>query len=293
MILPRHDLGELYPFQSHYLQLENQVRMHYLDEGEGPVVVLLHGNPTWSFYYRELIKSLSGQYRVIVPDHVGCGFSDKPQRYAYTLSRHIANLDRLLTTLDVKDITLGVHDWGGAIGFGWAVDHPALVRKFVVFNTAAFSGPCPFSIRVCRWPVLGEIIVRGFNGFALPATRMALAHPSRISAAVKRGYLLPYDNYANRIAVHQFVKDIPLTKGAASYDTIKHTEDLLSIFCDYPMLICWGAQDFCFNDWYLQQWQVRFPKAKTHYFEEAGHYVVEEAIEEIRPLVMRFLEEGA
>ncbi len=293
MSLPCHDLGELYPFQSHYLTLDHGVRLHYLDEGEGPVVVLLHGNPTWSFYYRELIKTLRGQYRVIVPDHVGCGFSDKPQSYAYTLSQHIANLGQLLTSLKVKDISLGVHDWGGAIGFGWAVDHPEMVKKFVVFNTAAFAGPCPISIRICRWPVIGEFIVRGVNGFALPATRMAFAHPKRISSEVKRGYLLPYDSYANRIAVHQFVKDIPLSKGAVSYATIKHTEDSLSIFRDHPMLICWGAHDFCFNDWYFEQWKRRFPKAETHYFAEAGHYVVEEAIEEIRPLMMGFLEEGS
>jgi len=165
MTVSRHDLGDLYPFQSHYLQLDHQVRLHYLDEGSGPVVVLLHGNPTWSFYYRELIKSLRGRYRVIVPDHVGCGFSDKPQAYAYTLSQHISNLDQLISSLGLRDITLGVHDWGGAIGFGWAVDHPALVRKFVVFNTSAFMGPCPLRIRICSWPVIGEIIVRRKRGW--------------------------------------------------------------------------------------------------------------------------------
>ncbi len=293
MTAPHHDLGELYPFKSHFLTLDQSVRLHYLDEGQGPVVVLLHGNPTWSFYYRKLIQALSSRYRVIVPDHVGCGLSDKPQRYAYTLAQHITNLDRLITSLDLQDITLGVHDWGGAIGFGWAVDHPKLVRKFVVFNTAAFSGPCPLRIRVCGWPVIGNLIVRGLNGFARPATWMAFAHPQRIPRAVKRGYLLPYNSYTNRVAVHRFVKDIPLTPRAASHDIITRTAASLVKFRDHPMLICWGAQDFCFNHWYLQQWQQHFPKAVTHYFEQAGHYVVEEAIDEITPLVLRFLEDNS
>ncbi len=149
-------LGELYPFASHYVDVGGY-RMHYVDEGVGPAVVMLHGNPTWSFHYRELIKGLRDTYRVIVPDHIGCGLSDKPQEYPYTLSTHIDNVERLIDRLNLESVTLAVHDWGGAIGFGWAARHPSSVRDLILFNTAAFLvDSCPLRLRICRWPVIGE-----------------------------------------------------------------------------------------------------------------------------------------
>jgi pimeloyl-ACP methyl ester carboxylesterase len=121
------------------------VRYHYLDEGprDGPPVVMLHGNPTWSFYYRTLIPGISESYRVVVPDHVGCGLSDKPQDYDYTLEQHIQNVEALIGRLGLKDVTLAVHDWGGVIGMGYATRHVENVARFVIFNTAAFAAsPC-------------------------------------------------------------------------------------------------------------------------------------------------------
>src|SRR3989338_6551111 len=119
---------KLYPFESHFLDLEG-VRYHYVDEGRGEPVVLLHGNPTWSFYYRRLILDLRQRYRVIAPDHIGCGFSDKPQRYAYTLEQHIANGQALIERLGLARIALVMHDWGGAIGMGSATRHPDTVAR--------------------------------------------------------------------------------------------------------------------------------------------------------------------
>ena len=140
-------LGELYPFSSNYLDVPGG-RMHYLDEGSGPPLLMFH------------VKGLRDQYRVIVPDHIGCGLSDKPRQYPYTLSTHIDNVTRLVDHLGLRDLTLVVHDWGGPIGFGWAVRHPDLVKSFAVFNTAAFlDGKMPFRIRLSGWPVLGTIAV--------------------------------------------------------------------------------------------------------------------------------------
>jgi len=283
-----HGLEELYPFDSHYLNMGGPL-MHYVDEGDGPPVVMLHGNPTWSFYYRELIRALRRSHRVIVPDHVGCGLSEKPRLYPYTLSTHIDNLELLLDRLDLRDITLVVHDWGGAIGFGWAMRHPERVRRFVVFNTAAFFGPCPWRIRVCRWPVLGAFLVRGLNLFARQATWMACRKHGRMTRLVKRGYLLPYGDVSSRRAVHRFVQDIPLTEHVPSHAVMKEIEAALPQFRDHPMLICWGALDFCFNDGYLDEWRQRFPDAEVHRFEDAGHYVVEDAHERILPLMRAFL----
>jgi haloalkane dehalogenase len=281
-------LADLYPFRSRYFDLGGW-RMHYVDEGTGPAIVMLHGNPTWSFYYRELIKGLRDRYRVVAPDHIGCGLSDKPQNYDYTLAAHIENLSNLLNHLRLRDVTLAMHDWGGAIGFGWAMRNPDRVRRFIVFNTAAFFGPCPLRIRLCRWPILGDLAVRGFNAFARGATLLACKRRERMTGRVKRGYLLPYDSFAKRVAMLRFVRDIPLRRGQPSYRVLKEIEDALPLFQNRPMLICWGARDFCFNDWYLDAWKARFPFAQAHRFEDAGHYVLEDAHERILPLIRRFL----
>jgi len=129
----------------------NQTRMHYVDQGEGVTILMLHGNPTWSFYFRNLIDGLSKTNRVIVPDHIGMGLSEKPQNADYSLAFHIENLERLIEHLDLKDIILIVHDWGGAIGFGYTVNHLQNVRKIVVLNSSAFFDPgVPWRIRICR-----------------------------------------------------------------------------------------------------------------------------------------------
>ncbi len=281
-------LGELYPFESHYLDIGG-VRMHFVDEGSGPAVIMLHGNPTWSFYYRELIKGLRDHYRVIAPDHIGCGLSDKPQRYPYTLSTHIDNLGRLIDHLKADDVTLAGHDWGGAIGFGWAARNPDRVKRFVVFNTAAFFGRMPFRILVCRWPILGDMLVRRFNLFARAAIGMASGQRDRMTPEVAHGYLLPYDNYTNRVGVLQFIRDIPLTPSVPSHSVLESIEAALPQFRDRPMAIFWGEKDFCFNDSFLRGWIERFPHANVHRFPDAGHYVVEDAHERILPLLREFL----
>ncbi len=282
-------LEDLYPFESHYLDVAGG-RMHYVDQGDGPPVVMLHGNPTWSFYYRELIKGLRDRYRVIAPDHIGCGLSDKPQQYPYTLSTHIDNVERLIDHLDLSDVTLAVHDWGGPIGFGWAARRPDRVRGFIVFNSAVFlGGRVPFRIRICRRPIFGDIAVRGFNAFARAAVHMACCKRDRMTPQVKRGYLLPYDNAANRVGILCFVHDIPMTPKVPSHRVIKRIESALPRFRDRPMLICWGMKDFCFTDRFLAEWVARFPDARVHRFDDAGHYVVEDAHERILPLLKVFL----
>jgi len=283
-------LGDLYPFASHYVDIGGH-RMHYVDEGDGPVVLMLHGNPTWSFYYRDLIKGLRDRYRVVVPDHIGCGLSDKPQDYPYTLATHIANVERLVDHLGLTDVTLAVHDWGGAIGFGLAVRRTDLVRRFVVFNTAAFlGGRMPWRIGVCRIPLFGGMAVRGLNGFAGCAMFMACAKHERMTPEVKRGYLLPYNSYANRVAVHRFVKDIPTRPTHVSYGTLAEIEAGLAALRDRPMTIFWGMKDFCFTPKFLDEWIKRFPDADVHRFADAGHYVVEDAHERILPVLGTFLD---
>jgi pimeloyl-ACP methyl ester carboxylesterase len=270
------------------------VRYHYLDEGprDGPPVVMLHGNPTWSFYYRTLIPGISESYRVVVPDHVGCGLSDKPQDYDYTLEQHIQNVEALIGRLGLKDVTLAVHDWGGVIGMGYATRHVENVARFVIFNTAAFYQPrLPLRIKVCRIPVLGDVLLRGLNVFARLALPLATHHRERLTQAVKAGYLAPYDSWRNRIAILRFVQDIPFEKQHRSRKTLDVIEANLYLFAEHPMLIVWGAEDFCFTvEHFMTEWQVRFPYAETRVVRDAGHYVVEDAHERIVPWILEFLE---
>ena len=283
---------DLYPFSSHSLQLD-RLRYHYLDEGSGENLLMLHGNPTWSFYYRNLILGLKGSYRCVVPDHMGMGKSDKPQDYPYTLSRHIDNLEKLADHLELNDITLVVHDWGGAIGMGFAVRHPERIRRLVIFNTAAFlSSEIPLGLSLCRIPGFGAIAIRGFNLFARGAIRWACVKQERMTEEVRAGYLAPYDNFANRVANLRFVQDIPISPDSPSYYVIQHIEENLKLFQEHPVQIIWGAHDFVFNDHFLKRWQEIFPQAEVHRMEDAGHYVVEDAHERILPLLYEFLQKN-
>jgi haloalkane dehalogenase len=286
----RMSFGDEYPFASQFLDLDG-VRYHYLDEGAGPPLLMVHGNPTWSFAWRNLVKDLSRDYRVLAVDHVGCGLSDKPADYPYTLAQHIDNLCRFVEALDLSGLTLFAHDWGGAIGMGAAGRLPRRFSRFVLFNTAAFrSKRIPWRIAVCRTPVLGALAVRGLNLFSRAALWMAVEKRERMTPAVKAGYLAPYDRWRNRIAVLRFVKDIPLSPAHPSYQTLTAVEEGLAQFRDRPMLFVWGERDWCFTVDFLREFERRFPQAETFLIPDAAHYVFEDAWERILPRVRTFLE---
>ncbi len=280
---------DLYPFTSLYFDL-NPYKLHYLDEGEGEVLLFLHGNPTWSFYYRNLIQNFQGRYRCVAPDHIGCGFSDKPQDYDYTLSTHIDNLENLVDFLGLKNITLVVHDWGGAIGMGLAVRKPELIKRLVLFNTASFlSMDIPLRIGLCRMPLLGTILIRYLNLFVRGVLRFGLKRRKRLKKNVRAGYLAPYDTFENRIANLKFVQDIPMEQAVPSYSVIQCIERNLKQFDGYPILIIWGSEDFCFNVKFLNKWREIFPRAEVREVYNAGHLVVEDASDEIIPWIEGFL----
>jgi haloalkane dehalogenase len=271
------------------------LRMHYVDEGAGDPVVMLHGNPTWCFYYRGLVEGLRGQYRTIVPDHIGCGLSDRPDdsRYEYSLARRADDVEALLDHLGLRDnLTLVLHDWGGMIGMAFAHRHPERIRRLVILNTAAFRMPpskrLPLSLWACRTPLLGPVLVRGLNAFSRGAVRYCAMKP--LSPEVRAGYLAPYDTWANRIAVLRFVQDIPLAPGDRGHDIVTAVEQGLSQIADVPMLICWGERDFVFDHHFLAEWQRHFPRAEVHRIPDAGHYVLEDAGAEILALVQSFLQ---
>jgi cis-3-alkyl-4-acyloxetan-2-one decarboxylase len=157
-------------------------------------------------------------------------------------------------------------------------------------NTAAFrSNQIPLRIAVCGIPILGAIAVRGFNGFSRAALTMAVSRQP-LSKAAKRGLLAPYDSWANRVAVLRFIQDIPLQPLHPSYAKLVQVEEGLSQFVDRPMLLLWGAKDWCFTLDFLNEFQHRFPQAESHVIADAGHYVFEDAPDEVVEYVRRFLD---
>ena len=285
----RHAFADEYPFESNFLDLDG-LRYHYIDEGQGESLLLVHGNPTWSFAWRNFVKALSRDYRVLAVDHIGCGYSDKPQDYPYVLKQHVDNLQRFVEALELNRTTLLAHDWGGAIGLGTAVRLPECFSRFVLLNTAAFrSTQIPWRITVCRIPLLGALGIRGLNLFARAALRMAVEKRERLTAAVKAGYLAPYHDWNSRVAILRFVQDIPLAASHCSYEALVDVERGLAQFQQSPMLLVWGERDWCFTVDFLREFQQRFPEAETLSIPDAGHYVFEDAFEQIIPRVRQFL----
>ena len=321
------EFRKLYPFESRWHDLGG-VRMHYVDEGAGDPVVMVHGNPTWSFYWRELIKALRWTHRCIAMDHIGCGLSDKPGDvttarndecrienvecrnedgtpdrdfnilhstfnipYSYTLARRVADLESLLDALHLeRNVTLVVHDWGGMIGLTAALRRPERIARIVVMNTAAFllteGDSLPLRLWLLHDNPLAPLLVQGFNLFAWAATRMAVTRP--LPREVRDAYLMPYDTWHNRLATLRFVQDIPLEPSHPSYALAKWTDDNLHRLSHVPMLVCWGLRDFVFDETFLNEWRRRFPKAEVHAYEDAGHYVIEDAQQAVIENVVRF-----
>ena len=283
------EVRDLYPFESHYLALQCGHRMHYLDEGAGAPLLMLHGNPTWSFYYRNLVLGLRDHYRCIAPDHIGCGLSDKPQNWSYRIPAHTDNVCELVTKLDLQEVTLVAHDWGGPIGYLAALRFPERFKRFIVFNTAVFLLPLPRLLTMMRIPLYGPLLIRGLNGMLRGGLWMSVENPDRFRGSVRAGYLAPYDSWANRIAILRFVQEIPLEEGHPNRRLLTDLELQLHVLKDRPHLVIWGLKDRIFHREYLAGWRQRFPAAEVHSFEDASHWVVDEVHERILPLVREFL----
>jgi pimeloyl-ACP methyl ester carboxylesterase len=289
---PQH----LYPFSSHYLETRG-MRMHYLDEGprDAPPVLMLHGNPTWSFYYRNLVKALSANHRCIVPDHIGCGLSDKPgdEQYDYRLTSRIEDIDSLIDHLHLAaPITLVVHDWGGMIGFAWAVQNPQRIARLVILNTAAFPLPeekrMPPALSLVRDSRIGEFLVLRFNAFSGIAARVAFKKP--VSKEIRKAYTLPYDSPANRIATARFVQDIPLSENDPGFDILLQTAEHLHLLEDKPCLIAWGEKDFVFDKTFLKRWLEYYPDAQINRYPDCGHYILEDGGPALIDTIKNFIE---
>ncbi len=286
---------DLYPFESKFVNISGNV-LHYIDKGRGRPVIMVHGNPTWSFYFRHHAEKLSQTMRVIVPDHIGCGLSDKPdeKHYSYTLESRVKDLDTLINHLDLKEkISFIVHDWGGMIGLAWAVDHIERIDKIVITNTSGFFLPenkkFPFLLWMIKYlPFFSVPAVLGFNLFARGALYLATKKP--LDPLVKKGLTEPYNSWKNRIATLKFVKDIPISEKDKSHAIVDHVDRHLFRLEPVDLMFLWGAKDFVFDLNFLDEFKKRFPKAPCHIFHDAGHYLFEDKPEETLCLIEKFFE---
>ncbi len=293
-LLSTKDFEDLYPFESNFLDVEGH-DLHYIDKGEGRPVIMVHGNPTWSFYFRNLIQELSQDYRAIAMDHIGCGFSDKPdaKNYDYTLESRVRDLDTLINSLDLKEkISFIVHDWGGMIGLAWAVDHIDRVDKIIITNTSGFFLPEEKEFPFLLWLVkyirpFAVPAVLGFNAFAKVA--LLLCSKKGLSKKVKKGLVAPYNSWKNRVATLKFVQDIPIDKKDKSFYMVEHVDKNLKKLDASQLMFLWGAKDFVFDLAFLNEFRRRFPGAKTRVFHDAGHYLFEDKKKETMDEIKAFL----
>ena len=276
------DRGE-YPFESHYTEL-GPGRLHYVDEGEGHPILMLHGNPTWSFLYRHLISGLSGEYRCIAPDYFGFGLSDKPRGWSYRPADHAAVVAEFVDELGLGDFTLVVHDWGGPIGLSYALDRPENVDSLVIQNT--FMWPAERrSMRLLGLFLgspIGRFLIREHNLFADEIMRIGFSN-GRVLAPVHDQYLAPLATPDDRTASWVFPREL-----RGSREWLADLWERRAAIAGKPALVCWGTADAAFGVGDLRRWEALFPAARTVTF-DAGHYVADEAGHAMVPEIRSFL----
>jgi haloalkane dehalogenase len=278
-----------YPFASRWVEVEG-ARMHYLDEGHGPTLLMVHGTPTWSFLYRHLVKALRERYRCVVPDHLGFGLSDKPAGDAYTPADQARRLGAFTDALGLDDVALVVHDFGGPIGLGWALEHVERVRRLVVFNTWMWSlAGEPQYVRVRRLldnPV-GRLLYERLGFSVRVVFRQAVKDRTRYTPAVHAQYASPQRARAARHATWIYLQSL---LGASDwYDGLWQRRERLA---PIPALLAWGLKDPAFGRW-LPRWRSVFRRAEVVAWDDVGHAPPEERGPESAAHVARFLEATA
>jgi cis-3-alkyl-4-acyloxetan-2-one decarboxylase len=284
--------GGTFPFAPHYEEIEG-VGLHYVDEGSGEPILLLHGDPTWGYLYRRFVPPLSVGHRCIVPDHMGMGKSAVlPDAARYHLRQHIDNLDALFLRLDLRNVTLVVHDWGGPVGLGVAVRHPERIKRLVLMNTWAFApwpgGPLPRMLEIIRSD-RGEAFVLKRNGYLEPAIIGTTYDTTRLTETVMAAYRAPFPTPESRIAMLSWSRDIPIDEADRSYAQMRQIEAGLAQFAATPTLLIWGMRDPVLPPPVLHQWQRVLPHAKTLQIADASHFLQEDAPEQIVEAIAEFI----
>jgi haloalkane dehalogenase len=276
-----------YPFHRRYLALPAG-RMHYVDEGEGPPLLFVHGTPTWSYEWRHLIRAFSDGRRCVAPDHLGFGFSDRPRDFPYTPEAHAANLSRFVRELDLRDITLVVHDFGGPIGLPVCLEEPARVRKVVVINSWMWSfeddGEMAKKARVASG-ALGRLLYRHANFSLKVLTPYAYGDRRRLTPAIHRAYL---DRFPDRDSRERVLWTLAraLLGSSAFYRGLWEKRHVLR---EKPVLLAWGLKDRAFEPRLLDRWKEALPGASVTELPKSGHWPHEEEPEAVIRAMRAFL----
>ena len=277
-------LEKLFPFKRNYFETLNH-RIHYVDEGKGPAIVLFHACPMWSFSFRDLIKELSSDHRVIAFDLPGFGLSNRPDDFDYTLNGFINLTELFLNFLDLEEMTLVLHGWGGTVGMGYAVEHPHQIKSLIIMNSLGNSSYIPpLRLRLCRLPFLGPKLVSAFK-----LLQMGRVKPQ--SREVKEAYAYPYRDPAAFRVLQRFLEDIPTVPEADSVQRMLEIETGMWIFRSTPALILWATRDWLYPLRLLKFWRHFLPDAQIHKIPRAGRYIQEDAPEQLRIIIREFMKQ--
>lgn len=275
------------PFSPHSFDLA-MGRMHYVDEGEGSPIVMVHGTPTWSFLYRHLITELAQNHRCIVPDHIGFGLSDKPTGWTYRPSDHARNLRALIEHLGLKDITLVVHDFGGPIGLSYAIEQPDNVKALVVCNTWMWGtqgNPAAERASKIAGSPIGKFLYTRLNFSPRFLVKALWGDKTKLTPTIHQHYTRvfpkPWDRQSTWVLARK------LLGSSAWYEQLWQQRDRIK---DKPTLLAWGMRDAAFSPDDLARWQALFSDARTITFPDAGHFVPDERGPQLAPAIGEFLE---
>ena len=265
--------------------------MHYVDEGAGDPILFVHGTPTWSYLFRNFIRDLSKEgYRCVAPDHIGFGLSEKPQDFSYSPGALCRNLGRLIEDLDLHDITLVVHDFGGPIGLGYAVDHPERIKRVVLLNSWAgdpSKDPAAEKIGKAALGPLGKFLY--LTSCAGPkAIKPLFLDKEKYTDEVHNAYFGPFARKEDRMGTYCLAKH--LLESSGWFDEIWSCRDVLH---GKPMLLLWGLKDPTFGEKALNKIWHEFPLSEVHTFENGGHFAVEENPRMMVNFLREFMKMGA
>lgn len=278
--------AKAYPFPPKWLQIDGHP-MHYIDVGQGPTLLFVHGTPTWSFLYRAQIRALSSQYRCIAVDHIGFGMSAKPSDAPYTPEWHSRNLERLVEYLNIKDITLVVHDFGGPIGLSFASRRPELIQKIVLLNTWLWetaSNPAAQKVdRIIR-SSLGRLLYLRMNASPKLLLKQAFADKRKLTKAIHRHYTRVFPSKSTRYGLLRLAENLV---GASEWFQSQWNQ--MDKLAEKPFLIVWAMADKFITPAYLQTWEGRLRNIhQTLRLENVGHFVQEEAADTLTAAIAAF-----
>ena len=267
-----------YPFESNYVELPIG-KMHYVDKGSGDPIVLVHGNPGWSFEFRNIIKELFKTHRCIAPDHIGFGLSDKPFEWDYLPKSHANNFEIFMDSLNLENITLVVNDWGGPIGLSYAIKHPEKIKKLVILNTWMWSvenDPYYQKFSGMMGGGFGRFMIKNFNIFGKMVVKKAVGDRKKLSKNIHKHYYKHLESKKDRKGCYVFPKEII---GSSKWlDSLWGQKEKINAI---PTTIIWGMKDIAFREQELNYWIEHWKNPKVIRLQKIGHFPQEEAPEDV------------